>query len=711
MKRHLKYLAGCGLLLALLSGCGNERPEPAPREAGGNAVVQLSFTLPDATRAYDALETSVLRIYKVEDDGSGGEAEGLIRRYEPATDIPADLYLAAGKYRVKIDAGDKSKASFTNKTYHGEADFTLTDHEVKNVEVVCRLTNIAVKVVFDPTIEKFDEGYELYVSASDAFSKTAAETGSVPTLKYTADGTGYFILPAGVSDISWGFYGSSSDPIVATYPTEYTGVLSAPQGGMLYTLTYRFSDFADGYLSVSVESRKYESKHDDHFSFSPQPRLTGIGFSLTNVVAERTAPLNFQLSSLTPFSSLTLEANGTRYDIITGGTVNGDLAAQGIACTMDNSGESGLLTIGEEFIAQLPPGISTLSFAAQDADGTDGKAVVRVAVTGAAGLESADLWMRTGTLSAVSTDPAATEVKIRYKEEDADEWTVLDAVHDGDYRYVAEDAEIRAGRKYRIQLLENGAASGAVKLVTTEEGVQVPGAGFEEWHTQSNGAWYPYAQGGQQYWDTGNPGSITMSVNITTKGAARTGSSGSVSAAMETKFVGVLGIGKLAGGNIYLGQFMGREEMGGKVNFGREFEFNARPEALRVWVKCNPKGTDQARIFLCLINMTNGKRYHMVNTNDIVKTKFDAHAEFCYSDNNNKGPATLEGHILGYADLMLGTAITGWTMIDIPIIYRDQYMHEKPNMLMITATSSWQSDEFIGEVGSTMDLDDVEFIY
>lgn len=47
----------------------------------------------------------------------------------------------------------------------------------------------------------------------------------------------------------------------------------------------------------------------------------------------------------------------------------------------------------------------------------------------------------------------------------------------------------------------------------------------------------------------------------------------------------------------------------------------------------------------------------------------------------------------------------------IPLVYRDKYASERPNVLILTAAASYRGDYFEGEVGSTMFLDDVEFIY
>lgn len=142
---------------------------------------------------------------------------------------------------------------------------------------------------------------------------------------------------------------------------------------------------------------------------------------------------------------------------------------------------------------------------------------------------------------------------------------------------------------------------------------------------------------------------------------------------------------------------------------GREFDFNARPKALRIWYKYTPAGSDKGRVFVCLVNMDGSRRTHVVNTNSPDQTTFQPSDEFLYTDKKNAG--TLEGHIIAYGDLMLETVVGEWTMVEIPITYRENYEDERPNMLMVTASASYRGDYFEGEVGSTMFLDDVEFVY
>ena len=272
---------------------------------------ELSLANTKATEGYDPLEVSTMWIYSVTTDGAGETTDNLIRKYKPATSVPDDLYLAAGTYKVIIDAGDRNEATFTNKHYAGEATFELAAKETKIVPIKCQLTNIAVRVEFESTIkEKFDLGYEAYVCASDEYSQTDAENGLVPTLHYETDTTGFFILPDGVSNLSWGFLGESSDPAINKNNSK-TGTIELPESGKQYTLKFKYSKTPDGYLTVIVKVQEYVESFDDSFLFSPEPTIMGDGFNIDNVTGYYSDPVKFNVSSINNLQAMKFTVQGS----------------------------------------------------------------------------------------------------------------------------------------------------------------------------------------------------------------------------------------------------------------------------------------------------------------------------------------------------------------------------------------------------------------
>lgn len=722
MLRYIsKYILSVGTIGLMLIATACTKDPGIDKDEMGSVAFMLDFngkqislsgnsTKSDAQ--YNPLEVSTMWIYSVTSDGVGETTDKLIRKYKPANSVPSNLYLAAGKYKVVVDAGDLNEATFTNKHYAGETTFDVVAQETQPVTITCKITNIAVRVEFESTIrEKFDLGYEAYVCASDDYSQTDAENGTVPTLHYDTDTTGFFILPDGVNNLSWGFLGESSDPAINKNNSK-TGTIELPESGKQYTLKFKYSKTPDGSLTVIVKVQEYVNAFDDSFLFSPEPTVMGDGFNIDKVTGYYSDPIKFNISSINDLQDMkfTVAGDGITYEIMHEGSVLPEAAANGITYTPTDA-MNGVLTLTSTFCEKLDAGINALDFEITDAGSNTGKATAQIALTKPVSITAQDLWFGTANMSAVVTNPATTEVSVKYRISGNGEWTTLPAIKGADgYTYTAQATDFKPNQTYEYQLFENGTASGEVKSETTPAGTQIPNAGFEEWH-QSGNPWFPYAEGGSEFWATGNPGSTSLgsSYNVTTRQAdPRPGSSGQYSAKLQTTKVVI----KLAAGNIFVGSFGEILGTAGTVNMGQPFSFNARPTKLRVWYKGNVGGGDKSRIFVCLTNMTKpGCTYHTINTktSEIDKTVLDPTKEFLYT--NLQDPSTLEGHILGYGDLLIEQTQSEWTMIEIPINYRKKYESEKPNVLILTASASYRGDYFEGSTDSNLFLDDIEFVY
>lgn len=732
MLRYIsKYILSVGTIGLMLIATACTKDPGIDKDEMGSVAFMLDFngkqislsgnsTKSDAQ--YNPLEVSTMWIYSVTSDGVGETTDNLIRKYKPANSVPSNLYLAAGKYKVVVDAGDLNEATFTNKHYAGETTFDVVAQETRPVTITCKITNIAVRVEFESTIrEKFDLGYEAYVCASDDYSQTDAENGTVPTLHYDTDTTGFFILPDGVNNLSWGFLGESSDPAINKNNSK-TGTIELPESGKQYTLKFKYSKTPDGSLTVIVKVQEYVNAFDDSFLFSPEPTVMGDGFNIDKVTGYYSDPIKFNISSINDLQDMkfTVAGDGITYEIMHEGSVLPEAAANGITYTPTDA-MNGVLTLTPSFFEKLEAGINSINFEIKDSGANTGKATAQIALAKPVSITAQDLWFGIADMSAVVTNPATSDVTVKYRISGTGEWKTLPATKGADgYTYTAQATDFKPGKTYEYQLFENGIESGEVKSETTPAGTQMLNAGFEEWH-QSGKSWYPYAADGTPFWGTGNPGSTTISANdnVTTRVAdPRPGSSGQYCAKLQTANI----FGQKAAGNIFVGEFgeTSIATMSGTVLMGRTFTFNARPTKLRVWYKGNvgsyKKGDaqvqDAARIFVCLTNMTKaGCTSHTINTNksEIDKTVLDPTKEFLYT--NLQDPSTLEGHILGYGDLLIEQTQSEWTMIEIPINYRKKYESEKPNVLILTASASYRGDYFEGSTDSNLFLDDIEFVY
>lgn len=694
MKKIFKYLP---LLVgaALLSACTMSDVDETSEDQMGR--LRLSLSIGSSRAEYNALDYSTMRVYKIE----GGE-EKLIRKYQPATEAPGDFYLVAGQYRIKVEAGDQSAATFTNKSYYGELDVNIIPKDVVIDEVVCKITNVGVQVLYDQTIrEKMDLGFKTYVCASDEFSKSAAESNSIPTLTYTEDGTGYFLLPEGVSNLSWGFYGSSSE----LGEVSKTGTIPAPEKGTLHTLKFKYSKTPDGYLGITVQVEEDGEIHEDPFIFSPQPSIKGNGVDMNGVIGYNTDPISFSVSSVQALNGIRIQAGEQSYPVMENGTVSETAAANGISY-VPQSETNGTLTLGEEFFAKFQGGIHDVVFTMTDVTNTEGTGTAHIAVTGLTDLQQYDLWRNTADFQVIVTDPAISNVKVRYRERltgeaEFGEWKSATATAGENFTYTAQATDFAAGRDYEYQLLINDAEQGETRSITTPAGVQIPNGDFEIW-SYYNSTYFPCIESeignstgvGTAYtgfWGSGNPGAKSGGMIITSPTTdVRPGTKGTQAALLETKSF----LGQIAAGNIFVGTFGGVHNIKyGDVYMGRPFTFNARPKAIKFWYKGTVGSNDKSRLFIC---MGNWSSYHKVDT-------YDQSTFFNPSDESLP-----EGPIYGYGDWIQETSVNEWTEITLPITYRSD---EMPNYLMITASASYRGDYMEGSTDSKMYLDDIEFVY
>ena len=110
---------------------------------------------------------------------------------------------------------------------------------------------------------------------------------------------------------------------------------------------------------------------------------------------------------------------------------------------------------------------------------------------------------------------------------------------------------------------------GDVVRFTTGSIVQVPNSSLSDW--SKNGAvWQPWGEGQTPYWDTGNKGAATLGQSNVVP-TSDTSSGTGQAAMLQTKFVGVGIIGKIAAGSVFIGSYLRTDGTNGVLQFGREF--------------------------------------------------------------------------------------------------------------------------------------------
>ena len=155
-----------------------------------------------------------------------------------------------------------------------------------------------------------------------------------------------------------------------------------------------------------------------------------------------------------------------------------------------------------------------------------------------------------------------------YRRGDSDEWQRVPAdwiTYDGG-DFTARLVHLDPDTEYAARAYSDTEYAAEV-VFTTGSVVQVPNSDFENWWLNGK-IWNPWAEGGESYWDTGNKGATTLGPS-NTQPTTDTPTGTGRAAMLETRFVGLGTLGKLAAGNIFTGLYVRTDGTNGVLSFGR----------------------------------------------------------------------------------------------------------------------------------------------
>lgn len=236
--------------------------------------------------------------------------------------------------------------------------------------------------------------------------------------------------------------------------------------------------------------------------------------------------------------------------------------------------------------------------------------------------------------------------------------------------------------------------------VTTSGARDLPDASFDQWWLNGK-VWCPWAQGGTKFWDTGNTGAATLGQSNVVPSDYTSAGIGQ-SAKLETKFVGIAGIGKLAAGSIYSGDFVKVDGTNGILAFGRPW--TERPTRLRGYfdyttAPINYASTewkqlmgrpDSCHIYCALVDYNEPFE---IRTNPKTRRLFDRNAP----------------EVIAYGEMICGENTGGWRPFDIRLEYRST--SRVPRYIIIVSAASKYGDYFTGGTGATLYVDQYSLDY
>ena len=653
-------------LVLVVAACSKDIDASVEMATGEGAMRFALATQSDIT----ADDSVVIKIYKVD-----GEDESLIRRYDSVNDVPDYMSLLAGNYVAKVQVGQKRAVSFDEKYYYGESAFEVKPSEVAAVTVDCKLQSTIVAVNYDATVaEKLSEGYFTTVAIAESYDKQAIATGDVLSLTYEESKDGYVMMPEGQTSLYWHFEGTH--PVEGQIVKE--GLIENVKSAARYTITLKYSQDAPGGLVIEAKVDESVEEFNDVIIFSPDPTILGDGFDVAEQQYSTTASRTYNVASLAAISEMTLSVSGVEYDLLTnvpaGITVNktDDLTYK--------------VTVTEAFFAQVAGGAQALTFHIEDVDGGKLTKDVNYLVQGVMPLSTSDydLWFGKVTFKATVLNTAASSVKIAYSADGAT-WTEVAATAGENNTYTAVGSDFMAEKNYTYKLVVDSADAGKALTHQTAAGAQIPNGDMESWtnDTTLNGLW-----------SSGNNSFTTLMEKSTDA------HSGSFSA----KLTAMAAVGKFAAGNLFTGSFeLNMSTFSGKVTFGKDFKYTARPRSVTFWMKNNQgdvthgdkvSGKDP---YSAMVLITDGATYTVDTTKE---------SSFLTKDNLKDQPG-----IIAYGYLSDTDSNENWTQKTIELTYVDNWQTMSPKKISVSFSTSAYGDYFCGSTDSWMYVDYIIFNY
>lgn len=729
VKRILVY---CGIfVLGLLAACS----EDALVGEGTLALSLKMGTEPTAvtTRTLPSLEELNSSCNIDIRDGN----KKLIRQYTGTTAVPKELQLVSGSYSANATAGIKVDAAFDAPYYKGEAGFVIEKDKVSSIALPLYLQNTVVVMNYSET-------------ASNKFDSCTVKVGmSKGVLKFAKDETrgGYFILPAGETELDWSLNAITVDGI--SYSRK--GVIKNVKASTKYTLSFDYQELdpVDGGVSFVIEVAEepiakawdievlkcpsiQRLKDKQLLSLNEPVNFSVGGGDEVKLCIRSTSELKSLVLTCPEFQTL-LKLKFSTFDIHTlASNVKKPIEEKGITYTNDydleNDRTVAFLTFAPRFFSyfSVQEGTYTVNLKATDNNRKDYVAnlVIRVSnsVVTTEVVQDYDVWATHAKVKAgVNVENARDNGKVtnddlyfeyRKKGEGEDAWKKFAADwKEGSATMMAEITGLQGGATYEYRAactMQNSVSE--TRQFTTESASVLPNGGFEDWY-KSGKIWMIAKEGDNLFWDSGNHGSSTLNVNVTNydESVIAPLSKGKRSVKMVSQFVSLFGIGKFAAGNAFVGQYIDTDGTDGILGFGRKFV--SRPSKLRGYLRYDmqkisrrsdnapivlpAKGDpDNAHVYVAVGDWTNETG---IEPPVLIKTSVPKLFE----------PTGLG--VIAYGEKIVKESTEGMIPFEIELNYRDKT--RKAQYLVIVATASRYGDYFTGGEGSTLWLDDLELVY
>jgi hypothetical protein len=311
-----------------------------------------------------------------------------------------------------------------------------------------------------------------------------------------------------------------------------------------------------------------------------------------------------------------------------------------------------------------------------------------------------DAWAQ--VIWATGNAPESADNGFQYRESSSSEWIDVsksDITFSGG-SFVARIVHLKPNTEYVVRAISDDNIGNEVTVIT-EGTANIENGSFDNWWLDGK-VWCPWSETGSSYWDTGNTGACTLGQsNVQPSDYTPAGVTGQ-SAMLETRFVGIGPVGKLAAGSIYTGRFDQVDGTNGILDFGRPF--NLHPTKLKGYYQYTTAP----------INYASTEYQHLLNRPDschiyIALTDWTAPYKIRTNPKNRQLFDKNSSSVIAYGELICGTSMSGYKEFEIELNYRDT--SRIPSYIQITCAASKYGDFFTGGSGAILYVDQFSFSF
>lgn len=674
---------------------------------------------------------------------------GLLHKWVGVSNIPDQLSLKYGNYVAEAWSGDSVSASFESKFYKGLEKFNLSaDAPSKTISIRCKLANV-VGSVDDESIKP------------DVMKNVVVTIGnSRASLEYnneTMREKGYFMMPDDETELKYTVTGEKIDG----EPFTLDGVIENVEPGHEYRLEFITNpeEFNSGGLFFDIVIKEFENEIDAEQVILGKPNF----YWAQPAIGEKDQIIGTQgefsdaillIAANSPVTSFVIETkdfapyfnNNPKYELVNVedgyDTYLTQLGNKGIEVEKgEEANEDGLykwkLTFKKELFNNLPTSdteykmtitVTDSNTETPDKKGKTNSIDVRIANTEAAITYDdpiiIDFESFNSDLTLVSANSVTIPVKIvddsqkillQYKKENDSDWKSKDvlATRADDRTVNITLTGLEEGTTYEYRVVAGEETDGKYKFeseidkFTTEEKFKIPNSSMEEWSEDSGIVEPSSLNDVHKFWDTGNHGAKVANVTLTQSSDEIVGS-GNLSARLRSQKATVIGIGKHAAGNLFVGKYIKTSGTNGVIDFGQEYNAS-HPKSVKVQVNYRPgivSETGSGQSVLKKGDTDHGQIYIALTTEKITVDTGDKSTLFEFQKDTDKVLAFGEKTFTeNYGD----DGQLKELIIDFD--YKDIAKTVKPKYLVIVCSASKYGDYFAGGEGSLMYVDDFELLY